>query len=97
MPAFPNDLTNTLTDLVDALLACTDAPGLGLSVFTADSILLERGFGRRDRESYLPVTPATIFGVASITKSLTALTTLRLRARGLVDLGDPVTPPSRTS
>lgn len=91
MPAFPNDLTNTLTDLVDALLACTDAPGLGLSVFTADSILLERGFGRRDRESYLPVTPATIFGVASITKSLTALTTLRLRARGLVDLGDPVT------
>ncbi len=90
MPAFPPDLTKTLTELVDGVLARTGAPGLGLSVFTADDVLLERGFGTRDREAGLPVTPDTIFGVASITKSVTALTTLTLQERGLIGLGDAV-------
>ncbi len=88
MSAFSSDLAATLTDLVEAALAGSGAPGLGLSVFTPSEVMLERGFGLRDREARLPVTPDTIFGVASVTKSFTALTALTLQERGLLGLRD---------
>ncbi len=90
MPFLPPDLVATLTDLADATLTGSGAPGLGLSVFTPSEVVLERGFGLRDREARLPVTPGTIFGVASVTKSFTALTALALEERGLLSIGDDV-------
>ena len=82
------ELLATLSDLAETTRTSACAPGLGLSVFTADEVLLERGFGARDREAGLPVTPETIFGVASITKSFTALTTLTLQERDELRLAD---------
>lgn len=90
MPVLPHDLWRLLTDLGATARAAASAPGLGLSVFTSDEVVLERGFGTRDSEAGLPVTPATIFGVASITKSVTSLTTLLLQEQGLIDLRDRV-------
>ncbi len=84
------ELLATLSDLAETTRTSACAPGLGLSVFTADEVLLERGFGARDREAGLPVTPETIFGVASITKSFTALTTLTLQERDELRLADGV-------
>lgn len=84
------ELSRTLTKIGESALTQSGAPGLGLSVFTLDEVLFERGFGLRDREAELPVTPNTIFGIASVTKSFTALTALKLAERGVIGLGDPV-------
>lgn len=66
-------------------------PGLAVRVFTGTEILFERGLGVRNREQDLPVTPDTIFGIASVTKSFTALSVLRAATQGDLLLDDPVT------
>lgn len=72
------------------LLERTAAPGVGITVFSADEVLLESGYGYRDVERRLPVTADTIFGIASITKSVTALSLQLLASDGLLSLDDPV-------
>lgn len=64
---------------------------------TAVSIVNKQGeplyrqfFGFRDVESHKPITPDTIFGLASITKSFTALATMQLVEQGILDLYAPV-------
>lgn len=47
-------------------------------------------FGARDVEAGLPVTPDTVFGIASIAKPFTALAVLLLEERGALAVGDPV-------
>ena len=47
-------------------------------------------FGVRDRASQAPVTPDTVFRIASMTKSFTAMAVLKLRDDGRLSLEDPV-------
>ena len=46
--------------------------------------------GVRDRASNAPVTPDTVFRIASMTKSFTVLAILKLRDEGKLSLEDPV-------
>ena len=46
--------------------------------------------GVRDRKTNAPVTAATVFRIASMTKSFTALAILKLRDEGKLSLEDPV-------
>ncbi len=55
-----------------------------------DPIAYAEGFGARDLEDNAPVTPDTLFGVGSCTKSFTAAAVLQLAAAGEVALDDPV-------
>lgn len=73
------------------LLGRTEAPGVGITLFTPGEVLLEAGYGHRDVAQGLPVTADTLFGVASITKSVTALSLKLLADDGLLSLDDPVT------
>ena len=47
-------------------------------------------FGYRDLRRRLPVTPSTNFCIASVTKSFTALTVLKLQEEGKLNIQDPV-------
>ena len=49
----------------------------------------QRFFGFRDAERRLPIDEDTLFGMASVTKSFTALAMTQLAERGLVRLDDP--------
>lgn len=64
--------------------------GMSLGVAKAGRPTLARGYGFRDRERKLPATPATVYGIASMTKSFTALAILRLEEHGLLRVNDPV-------
>lgn len=66
-------------------------PGMALRVFSADEILFESFPGYRNVEAGLPVDADTIFGIASVTKSFTALSVLHAATAGRLDLDDPVT------
>lgn len=76
---------------VEALRQRKQIPGVAIRVFTDNEILFEQGFGHRHIGNNLPVDADTIFGVASITKSFTALAVLRAVSAGLLSLDDPVT------
>lgn len=68
-----------------------DLSGLAVVVYRAGEICYEGYFGQRfidsnDAGRSLPVTPATKFRVASISKTVTALAVMQLAERGLLDL-----------
>lgn len=65
-------------------------PGTAVSVSQDGEIIYEKGFGVRDLETERPVTPETIFGTASVTKSLTALAIMKLEETGKLNIDDPV-------
>lgn len=77
-------------DFVTALQERRSVPGIAVSIFDAETTLLETGFGYRNLDRQLPVTTETIFGVASVTKSFTCLAVLQLASRGLLNLDDPI-------
>lgn len=66
-------------------------PGLAIAVSKNGEILYEKGFGVQDVETREPVNPDTMFGIASVTKSFTALAILTLEAEGKLSVEDPIT------
>jgi CubicO group peptidase (beta-lactamase class C family) len=64
--------------------------GMSAVVVSGDTRLLEAGYGFADRSSRIPVTPETLFPLASVTKLFTATAVMQLVEQGRVDLDSPV-------
>ncbi|GAB5454787.1 MAG: hypothetical protein Hens2KO_10160 [Henriciella sp.] len=74
---------------VDQVLApwnADDAPGVTVAVSWNDEIVYARGAGMANLEHGLPLSPTSVFQVASVSKQITAFATLLLVADGGVDL-----------
>jgi len=65
-------------------------PGLAFGVVVDDKLVFSGGFGYSDVENKIPVDNNSMFRIASMTKSFTALAILKLRDEGMLDLDDPV-------
>lgn len=91
MSSLPPNQRAAFENRLQALQERLDLPGVGVALFSGDDDLLTAGYGWRDREARLAVDEDTIFGVASITKSFTALSVLLLAAQGKLSLRDPIT------
>lgn len=66
-------------------------PGAAVAVAKNGKTVYAHGFGHRNRIDASPVNPDTVFGIASITKSFTAMAVMRLFDKGLLRLDDAVT------
>lgn len=66
------------------------APGMVFGVVMDGEVVLVKAYGVRDRTAKDAVTPETVFRIASMTKSFTALSVLKLRDEGKLSLEDPV-------
>lgn len=75
----------------ERFVAKHDLPGAAVAIVKDGEVAYRRAFGLRDVAAEAPTTSTTLFGVASLTKSFTALTLLVLEARGALRLSDPVT------
>ncbi len=65
-------------------------PGYCLAVIKNGKVVFQKPYGFADVNSRRPVTNQTVFGLASLTKTFTALTLLSLVDKGLVSLEDPL-------
>lgn len=77
---------------VDAIFAKMDttvSPGCALSVIRDHRIVYERGYGMADLDHNVPITPASVFHVASMSKQFTAASILLLAQEGKLSLDDP--------
>lgn len=81
---------DALRDSMDAVLDRTGAPGVGVVLFSADSIRWEGYVGVADRTADRPVTAQTVFRAGSISKSMVATAVLLLVEEGRLNLYDPV-------
>ena len=65
-------------------------PGMAIGVIQNDSVIFLEGFGFRDIDKKLPVTPQTLFGIASISKTFTAATIGILYDEGKLGWNTPI-------
>ncbi|GGB01766.1 serine hydrolase [Puia dinghuensis] len=74
----------------DRVLKTFHVAGFAVAVVEKDSILYANGFGYRDWENKIPVTPHTLFAIGSCTKAFTASLLGILEQEGQVNLDKPV-------
>jgi CubicO group peptidase (beta-lactamase class C family) len=67
-----------------------DSPGCAVAVLHRGRVLHQRGYGRAHLEWDAPITPATVFHAASVSKPFTALAVALLAEQGKVSLDDDV-------
>jgi len=79
-----------IDDYIARQMMDEDVPGLAVVIVQGEEIIYLKGFGVTSLSDPSPVTPQTIFDLASISKSFTALGVLSLRDEGLIDLDTPV-------
>jgi len=65
-------------------------PGLAIAIARDTQVIWSRGYGYRNVEQQLPVTPQTLFAIGSITKSFTASLLGMLADSGRLDWDKPV-------
>jgi CubicO group peptidase (beta-lactamase class C family) len=85
--------TESQTSRVDKLFAAwnrTDSPGCAVGVSRNGAVIYEHGYGMANLELGVPITPATVFPIASITKSFTAMSVLLAVDQGTLSLDDEV-------
>jgi CubicO group peptidase (beta-lactamase class C family) len=68
----------------------TDAPGCAVGISRNGTIVYEHGYGMANLESGVPITPDTVFALASISKSFTAMSVLLAAKQGKLSLDDDV-------
>jgi CubicO group peptidase (beta-lactamase class C family) len=80
-----------LRRFIDEMRGVADVPGLSVVLFEKDAMLIEDGFGVRERGRPEPVTADTLYMIASNTKPLTTLMLARLVDEGRFGWDTPVT------
>lgn len=83
-----------LTRAVDKLVADEDfeaeGPGIAIGVYEPGRVNFRKGYGLADLNAETPITPRTMFELASVTKQFTATAILILYDRGRLSLDDDV-------
>ena len=75
---------------IESQMAYRSVPGMSVGVVYDQTLIWARGFGYADVEKKIPATPATIYRMASVTKTFTATAIMQLRDAGKLSLDDPV-------
>ena len=83
-------LSPDFAPLVRRLMARDQIPGVAVGVVERGHIVFARGFGYRDVDKHLPVTPDTLFPLGSCSKAFTATAIALLADEGRIALDTPV-------
>jgi CubicO group peptidase (beta-lactamase class C family) len=75
---------------LERFMAEQKAPGMTVAVAQGDELIYSKAFGYSDEANRVTATPHTIFGIASITKSFTAVAVAQLAEQGKLSFDDPV-------
>lgn len=77
-------------ELVNKMIQDWRVPGLAVAIVKGGKVVYAQGFGYRDAEKKLPVTPDTLFAIGSSTKAFTTFTLATLVDEGKLDWDKPV-------
>ena len=88
-PASPDSLSHRV-DALFAPWAHVGTPGCALAVSRDGKMVYEQGYGMADIEHGVPITPATVFDIASVSKQFTAFAIYLLAQEGKLSLDDDV-------
>jgi CubicO group peptidase (beta-lactamase class C family) len=92
-PAQAQTLPPATTSQIDQIFAQwnqPDSPGCALGVYQNGQIVYRHGYGMANLNDDVPITPATVFHVASMSKQFTAFSILLLQQSGKLSIDDDV-------
>ncbi len=92
-PAAAQQTGQIFTDQIDALFAAWNtptSPGVALAVLQDGEVVYKRGYGMANLAYDIPITSATVFDIASISKQFTAFAIAMLAEQGKLSLDDDV-------
>lgn len=78
---------------LDSLFQAWDnalSPGCAVGVYSEGDLLYKRGYGIANLEHEIPITPSTVFHVASLSKQFTAMAVGLLARSGRISLDDDI-------
>jgi CubicO group peptidase (beta-lactamase class C family) len=84
--AFRSDVDTLITDVLDE--SSTTVPGISVAVYDEGVPVYLRGFGDADVEDGIWMDSAHIGSIASVSKAVAGVLTMRLVEQGLIDLDD---------
>jgi CubicO group peptidase (beta-lactamase class C family) len=84
----PLDSANRWVDSVFAPYGSTSSPGCAVGVMRDGQLAFAKGYGMADLEHDTPITPATRFYIASLSKQFTAMSIVLLAQEGRLSLDD---------
>jgi CubicO group peptidase (beta-lactamase class C family) len=76
--------------LVKSAMERENIPGMAVAVARDGEMIYAAGFGDKDRSTGAPVDKDTLFGIASVSKSFTAMAIMQLVDAGKLSVDDPV-------
>jgi D-alanyl-D-alanine carboxypeptidase len=82
--------TDPVDDYIQVELKKRLIPGLALVVIQNGEVIKTKGYGFANLEHEVPVTPDTVFELASVTKQFTAAAVMLLVEEGKIKLDDPI-------
>ncbi|HWA62690.1 MAG TPA: serine hydrolase domain-containing protein [Caulobacteraceae bacterium] len=83
-------MAKSLQDVLQQGVEAGHAPGFAAAALTPQGEVLSAAAGARGVDNPAPMTPDTVFWIASMTKALTSVAAMQLVERGLLDLDAPV-------
>ena len=90
-PAAPtSEQLQKIEAVIKTIMARDNIPGLSVAIVTGDQLRWSNGYGLSDVENSVPAKPATVYRLASISKTITATAAMQLFERGKLDLDAPV-------
>lgn len=94
VPVFTNaqELPDSITKKIDAVFKNYTAttPGYAVAVMQNGQLVFQKGYGQANLEYNIPITPSTIFHIASESKQYTAFCMLLLEKEGKLSLDEDI-------
>src|SRR5215468_7599068 len=96
----PKSLTTLAQNNQDAIVSKVDrlfsdvdkpeSPGAAIAVIKDGAVVYKRGYGIANLEYNVPITPSTVFHVASVSKQFTAFAIMLLAKQGKLSIDDDI-------
>ncbi len=75
---------------ISSFMSRQNIPAISVAIARDNQIIFVAGYGIADLENFVPVKPATVFRIASMSKPITAVAAMQLVEKGKLDLDAPV-------
>ena len=88
--ALPADKIAKIETAISSLMSRQNIPAVSVAVVLDNQIRFRHGYGLADMENFVPAKALTVYRIASVSKSLTAVAAMQLAEKGKLDLDAPV-------
>ncbi|WP_165372199.1 serine hydrolase [Emticicia agri] len=86
----PKSVDQEVDNLVNAFVKKYDITGLTFAISNQEKLMYAKGYGYADKANNTPVTPYSLFRIASVSKPITAIAVMKLIEDGKLSLDDKV-------